>query len=84
MSDGFVRGQNQESIIQKAIAYAQQQGQLIQEKTGIPSKYILIALAICVASVIIGYLDQYITCAVGIVIPTICSIRALETGNWRW
>jgi receptor expression-enhancing protein 5/6 len=80
MSDGFVGGNfSQESFIQKAARFAKEQAELIHEKTGIPAKYVLVALGICVASVIIGYLDQYITCLVGIVIPSICSIRALET-----
>lgn len=80
MSDGFVGGNlSQESFIQKATRLAQEQAELIHEKTGIPAKYVLIALGICVASVLIGYLDQYVTCLVGIVFPSICSIRALET-----
>merc|ERR1711957_779863 len=33
----------------------------------------------CVVSVIIGFLDVYITALVGIVIPSIFSMRALET-----
>ncbi len=56
-----------------------EQGNIIHQKTGIPSKYVIIILGICIASVVIGYLDQYITCLVGIVFPTIYSIRALET-----
>ncbi len=69
----------QESIITKAINYIKEQGKLVEEKTGIPSKIIFIVLAICIFSVIIGYLDIYITALVGIVIPSISSIRALET-----
>jgi len=80
MSDNFVGGNlSQESFIQKATRFMQEQAELIHEKTGIPAKYVLIALAICVASVFIGYLEQYITCLVGIIFPSICSIRALET-----
>ena len=80
MSDGFVGGNlSQESFIQKATRFAQEQAELIHEKTGIPAKYVIIALGICIASVLIGYLDQYITCLVGIIFPSICSIRALET-----
>jgi len=80
MSDGFISGNDQQnSIIQRAIRYGQEQAELIHKKTGIPAKYVLIALGICIASVVIGYLDQYITCLVGIIFPTICSIRALES-----
>ncbi len=56
---------------------------LIEEKTGISSKYIYIGLALCLASIFIGYLDKYITCLVGIVIPTICSIRTMETKDYE-
>lgn len=77
MSEGFSNQSG--SFLQKVISFAQEQAQLITNKTGIPAKYIIIALAVCVASVMIGYLDQYVTCLVGIVIPSICSIRALET-----
>lgn len=71
--------QNNESIINKITSYVKEQGKLVEEKTGIPSKYIFIGLAICLTSVIIGFLDVYITALVGIVIPSISSMRALET-----
>jgi len=78
MSNNFNSNES-DSFIQKAIRYSQEQAEIIHQKTGIPSKYVLISLGICVASVFIGYLEQYITCLVGIVFPSICSIRALET-----
>ena len=78
MSD-LIANQNPDSIVTKIMTYVQQQAELVHEKTGIPAKYVLIGLAVCVASVVIGYLDTYITCLVGIVIPSICSIRAIET-----
>ena len=74
MSEG-----GQESIFTKLINYIKEQGKLIEEKTGIPSKIVYIVLAICFISVIIGYLDVYITALVGIVIPSISSLRALQT-----
>ena len=80
MSDGLVgANSSQETFIQKAQRFAMDQAELIHAKTGIPAKIVLIVLGVCVLSVIIGYFDQYITCLVGIVFPTICSIKALQT-----
>ena len=80
MSDKLVDGNNsEETFFQKAQRFAQQQSELIHEKTGIPAKVVLVVLVICVASVIIGYLDQYITCLVGVIFPSVCSIKALQS-----
>lgn len=67
------------SYINSASNILKSQTKLIEEKTGIPAKYIYIGLSICLISVCIGYLEKYISCLVGIVIPMICSIRTLES-----
>lgn len=52
---------------------------IIEEATGINSRYIMIGLGICFLFVFIGYFDLYITNVVGITYPAIWSIRAIES-----
>jgi receptor expression-enhancing protein 5/6 len=52
---------------------------LIEEATGVNSRFILIGLGICFLFVFVGYFDLYITNFVGIVYPAIWSIRAIES-----
>ena len=52
---------------------------IIVEKTGIQGKYIMIALGVSLLFTIIGFLDKYITCLVGILLPTFFSIKAIES-----
>ena len=52
---------------------------LIVDKTGIQGKYIMIALGVSLLFTIIGFLDKYITCLVGILLPTFFSIKAIES-----
>jgi receptor expression-enhancing protein 5/6 len=55
---------------------------VLEDLTGVNSKYIMISLAVCSIFVLIGYFDFYITNIVGIVYPAIWSIRAIESkGN---
>lgn len=57
----------------------QREAQVIEQKTGLPAKWVVIAIIICVASVIIGYLDKYIVSFLGVIFPAIQSIRAIES-----
>jgi receptor expression-enhancing protein 5/6 len=52
---------------------------IIVDKTGIQGKYIMIALGVALLFTIIGFLDKYITCLVGILLPTFFSIKAIES-----
>ena len=52
---------------------------IIVDKTGIQGKYIMIALGVSLLFTIIGFLDKYITCLVGILLPTFFSIKAIES-----
>ena len=52
---------------------------IIVEKTGIQGKYIMIALGVSLLFTIIGFFDKYITCLVGILLPTFFSIKAIES-----
>ena len=52
---------------------------IIVDKTGIKGKYIMIALGVSLLFTIIGFLDKYITCLVGILLPTFFSIKAIES-----
>ena len=52
---------------------------IIVEKTGIQGKYIMMALGVSLFLTIIGFLDKYITCLVGILLPTFFSIKAIES-----
>ena len=54
---------------------------LIEKKTGQNPKIILGILAASLIFVIIGYLEKYITCIVGIVLPTYWSIKAIESNE---
>ena len=54
---------------------------LIEKKTGQNPKIILGTLAASLIFVIIGYLEKYITCIVGIVLPTYWSIKAIESNE---
>jgi receptor expression-enhancing protein 5/6 len=79
MSQGLIDPNRNQSKLDAIKTFAEKEANLIEEKTGIPSKYVLIGLAVCIISVIIGFLDKYITCFVGIAFPTLYSIKALET-----
>jgi receptor expression-enhancing protein 5/6 len=78
----------EESLNKKLIYFINEHGEIAEKETGIPSKYILIVLFICIISVILGFLDIYITNLVGIVIPSIISMRTLESkipeDNQQW
>jgi receptor expression-enhancing protein 5/6 len=52
---------------------------IIVDKTGIQGKYIMIALGVSLLFTIIGFLDKYITCLVGILLPTFFSTEVIET-----
>ena len=54
---------------------------LIEKKTGQNPKIILGILAASLIFVIIGYFEKYITCIVGIVLPTYWSIKAIESNE---
>ena len=54
---------------------------LIEKKTGQNPKIILGILGISLLFVLIGYLEKYITCIVGIVLPTYWSIKAIESNE---
>ena len=54
---------------------------LIEKKTGQNPKIILGILAASLIFVVIGYLEKYITCIVGIVLPTYWSIKAIESNE---
>lgn len=52
---------------------------LIKKKTGQDPKIIIGIFAIALFFTIMGWFDKYITCIVGIVLPTYWSIKAIET-----
>ena len=54
---------------------------LIEKKTGQNPKIILGILAASLIFVIIGFFEKYITCIVGIVLPTYWSIKAIESNE---
>ncbi len=64
---------------QGVIGFLQREAEVIETKTGIPAKYVVIAIIICLASIIIGYLDSYLVTFVGVVFPGIQSIKAIES-----
>ena len=53
--------------------------ELIKEKTGVNPTIILSILGVALGFTIIGFLDEYITCIVGIVLPTYWTIKAIES-----
>ena len=54
---------------------------IIEEKTGIKGKYVVIILFAAVFFVLIGFLDKIITNLVGTVYPAYWSIKAIESNN---
>ncbi len=69
----------QQENSQGVMGYLQKEAEIIEKKTGIPGKYVIIIIIICLASIIIGYLDNYLTTFIGVVFPGIQSIRAIES-----
>jgi receptor expression-enhancing protein 5/6 len=59
--------------------WAQAQAVIVEKHTGIPAKIILPILGACCFIVLIGYLESYITTAVGTIYPIYWSLKALET-----
>ncbi|MCQ2816159.1 MAG: HVA22/TB2/DP1 family protein [archaeon] len=57
------------------------QMQLIKDKTGIDPKIILGILGGAALLTLTGFLDSYITCIVGIVLPTYWSLKAIESAE---
>ena len=55
--------------------------QIITDKTGIDGRIILGVLGVAALLTLIGFLDRYITCLVGIVLPTYWSIKAIESAE---
>ena len=51
----------------------------LEKKTPYDPKYILIALGAALVFVIFGFFSSYVTCLVGIVLPTYWSIKAIES-----
>lgn len=70
-----VSAENQKTLMEKLEVHFK----IIEEATGINSKYIMIGLGISFLFVFIGYFDFYITNVVGIFYPSIWSIRAIES-----
>ena len=77
--EDLMKNDSKVGFVEKVKTLVKEQAEIIHVKTGIPAKYVYIALGICIASVIIGYLEQYIVCVVGIVIPALLSMKALES-----
>jgi receptor expression-enhancing protein 5/6 len=71
--------QNQNTNQSQIMQIINREAGILEKKIGIPAKFIIIILGICIASVVIGYLDQYIVCFLAVVFPTISSIRAIES-----
>jgi len=61
------------------MAFLQREAKVIEDKTGIPAKYVVIVIIICVASIIIGWLDSYLVTFLGVVFPAIQSMKAIES-----
>ena len=55
--------------------------QIIEEKTGIKGKYVVILLTAAVFFVLIGFLDKIITNLTGTIYPAYWSIKAIESNN---
>lgn len=70
---------NENQSQNKCMQMINREAAVLEKKTGIPAKYLIIIFGICAASIIIGYLDQYIVCILGVVFPAIQSIRAIES-----
>jgi receptor expression-enhancing protein 5/6 len=70
---------NSQANSEGVMGFLQKEAEVIANKTGVPAKYVVIAIIICLASIIIGFLDSYIVTFIGVVYPAIQSIKAIES-----
>src|SRR4051812_43550499 len=59
----------------------EEHSRIIEEKTGVKGKYVVMVLCAAIFFVLIGFLDRIITNLVGTVYPAYWSIKAIESNN---